>query len=135
MPSAKSGSAGSADAPVEPGKAKDAADAKPGDVSSADADPAQTESKQWDQVQVNSASGDGGGGGDEEKSRNHWISIELKDAKGKPIPNEAYEVKASDGTISSGMLDEKGKARIEGIPDGQCMVRFPRLHNSEWRKA
>lgn len=132
MPSPKSGSAGTADAPVEPEKAKDAADASSGDVSSAQANPGQTQSKQWDEVQTQP---DEDGSDEEEKDRNHWISIELKDEKGHPIPNEGYEVKLSDGTISSGTLDEKGRARIEGIPAGQCMVRFPRLHNSEWRKA
>lgn len=132
MPSPKSGSAGTADAPVEPDQAQDAADAKPGDVSSTQANPAQTQSQQWDEVKVNSG---GGGDDDEQSSRNHWISIELKDAKGQPVPDEAYEVKLSDGTISSGSLDDKGRARIEGVPPGQCEVRFPRLHMSEWKKA
>ena len=76
-----------------------------------------------------------GSSGDEEQSRNSWISIELKDPQGKPVPNESYEIKLPDGTITSGTLDARGRARVEGIPSGQCQVRFPRLHNSEWRKA
>lgn len=130
MPSAKSGSAGTADAPAEPDPAKDAADADPGDVSSADANPGQTQSKQWKDVKL-----DSGGDSDQDEDRNHWISIELKDDKGKPVPNEPFEVKVGDGTITGGSLDDKGKARVEGLPAGQCEVRFPRLHNSEWRKA
>ena len=131
MPSPKSGTAGSADSPVEPDKAKDAADSTSGDTSSSQASPSKSPVPQWDQQKLDSGKDDSGG----DQDRNHWISVELKDAKGNPVPNEGYEVKASDGSISSGNLDEKGKAKVEGLPAGQCQVRFPRLHNSEWRNA
>jgi type VI secretion system secreted protein VgrG len=98
-------------------------------VEAAEASPGETKSKQWDQGQTSASDGD------EEPTRESWISIELKDQKGRPMPNESYEIKLPDGTISSGTLDDRGRARVEGIPGGQCEVRFPRLHNSEWRKA
>jgi type VI secretion system secreted protein VgrG len=90
-------------------------------------------------VQISGGGEDSGSSSDSssdtESSSNSWISIELKDKKGHPIPNEGYEIKLPDGSISSGTLDQRGRARVEGIPGGQCEVRFPRLHNSEWRKA
>ena len=132
MPSAKSGSAGSADSPADPDQALEAADANPGDTTSTQANPAQTQSKQWKQAQVDP---DGEDDDQEEKNRDHWISIDLKDDHGNPVPNEPYEVKLSDGTIRSGTLDQDGRARVGGIPEGQCDVRFPKMHNREWRKA
>jgi type VI secretion system secreted protein VgrG len=59
----------------------------------------------------------------------------LKDDNGKPVPNEPYELKLPNGNLSGGTLNDKGKARVEGIPKGQCEVRFPKRHKSEWRKA
>jgi hypothetical protein len=62
-----------------------------------------------------------------------WIEIELVDDRGKPVPDEAYEIETADGVRRSGTLDWKGRAREEGIDPGRCKVRFPRLH--EWRVA
>jgi len=139
MPSAKSGTAGTADAPTEPDQALEALDDASGDVSDASANPGQTESGSWDQTQVAAMTDDPGSSSDSsstgQSSKNSWIGVDLKDDKGKPVPGEAFEVKHSDGTISSGTLDDQGRARVEGVPSGQCDIRFPRLHNSEWRKA
>jgi hypothetical protein len=139
MPSAKSGTAGTADSPVEPDQALEALDDASGDVSDASANPAQTQAGSWDQTKVPAMADDPGSSSDSsassQASKNSWIGVELKDAQGKPVPGEAYEVKLSDGSITSGTLDDHGRARVEGVPSGQSQVRFPRLHNSEWRKA
>jgi hypothetical protein len=139
MPSAKSGTAGTADSPVDPDTALEALDDTSGDVSDTSANPAQTTAGNWDQTQVAAMSDDPGSSSDSSTSsstsKNSWIGVDLKDDKGNPVPGEAFEVKHSDGTISSGTLDDHGRARVEGVPSGQCDIRFPRLHNSEWRKA
>ena len=139
MPSSKSGTAGTADSPADPKPALEAIDGTSGDVSDTSANPAQTEAGNWDSVKITGGGEDSSSisssSSDTQSSRNSWISIELKDKKGHPQPNEGYEIKLPDGTISSGTLDQRGRARVEGIPSGQCEVRFPRLHNSEWRKA
>jgi hypothetical protein len=132
MPSAKSGTAGTADAPTDPKVALEALDDKPGDVSDTSANPAQTQSKNWDSTKVD---GETENGGSSDSSPNSWIGVELKDTNGKPIPNEPFQVKLSDGSITSGTLDDKGRARVEGVKKGQCEVRFPNRHNSEWKKA
>jgi hypothetical protein len=62
-----------------------------------------------------------------------WIEIELVDDRGKPVPDEAYEIETADGVRRSGTLDWKGRAREEGIDPGRCKVRFPRLY--EWKVA
>jgi len=62
----------------------------------------------------------------------HWLGIELKDADGNPVPHERYLVKLADGTQISGWLDEKGKARVEGLPaDCNPEISFPKLHKDD----
>ena len=34
-----------------------------------------------------------------------------------------------------GTLDEKGLARVEGIPEGSCKVTFPDLDKDAWEPA
>jgi type VI secretion system secreted protein VgrG len=69
--------------------------------------------------------------GAEEKT--HWIEIRLVDEDGKPVPGEEYKITLPDGsTVASGTLDEKGKARVEGIDPGTCKVTFPNQDKSAW---
>lgn len=81
--------------------------------------------------------GAGGGGGSEESEETEttWVEIVLKDKKGNPVPGEAYELKLADGSLRKGSLDENGKARVSGIPPGQCEVKFPKTDKTEWRKV
>jgi type VI secretion system secreted protein VgrG len=49
------------------------------------------------------------------------------------VPGEEYQVTLPDGTtVASGTLDEKGKARVEGIDSGNCKVTFPNQDKSAW---
>jgi hypothetical protein len=130
MPSPKSGNPGTADTPTDPTLAKEADDATPGDVTSATASPQSTTGNPQGSQTIGSSS-------DNSSSQNTklvWISIELRDKQGHPVPGEGYEIDLPDGTTRSGNLDDKGKAREDGIIPGQCKVRFPRLHNTEWKR-
>jgi type VI secretion system secreted protein VgrG len=50
------------------------------------------------------------------------------------VPGEEYQVTLPDGsTVASGTLDEKGKARVEGIDPGSCKVTFPNLDKDAWK--
>jgi phage protein D len=64
----------------------------------------------------------------------HWLQIELVDGQGAPVPGAAYVVKTSSGKELLGNLDENGRARIDGIDPGNCVVKFPG-HNDSWRPA
>ena len=57
------------------------------------------------------------------------------DEDGAPVPREPYELVLPDGAKRHGFLDERGFARVDGIPGGVCEVSFPRRHAEEWRKA
>ncbi len=64
-----------------------------------------------------------------------WIEVRLIDADKHPVPGESYRIQLPDASIVEGTLDHEGKVRIEGIVPGQCLVSFPKLHASEWRRA
>jgi type VI secretion system secreted protein VgrG len=66
------------------------------------------------------------------QQKTHWIEIELVDEDGKPVPGETYAITLPDGSVASGSLDEKGKARVEGIDPGTCKVTFPNLDKEAW---
>jgi len=63
----------------------------------------------------------------------HWIEIELIGEDDEPIPNKKYKVTLPDGSIKEGNLDQKGWARVEGNPAGQCEVTFPELDKEAWK--
>lgn len=56
-----------------------------------------------------------------------FIEIALRDDDGYPIGDETFEVDLPDGRVWSGKLDAAGCARVDGIPRGHCVVRFPLL--------
>lgn len=53
-----------------------------------------------------------------------WIELEARDADGAPLAGEPYELRLGDGTVRTGVLDEQGLARVEGVPSGDSAVRF-----------
>lgn len=61
-----------------------------------------------------------------------WIEFELVDAKGKPMADEAYWIKPPDGDPIEGKLDKDGKARMDDIKPGLCVVRFPNIDKNDW---
>ena len=56
-----------------------------------------------------------------------WLGIELQDADGASIKEEAYEVEHPDGTVAKGSLDEYGQVLLDEIPEGEYRVTFPEL--------
>ena len=64
-----------------------------------------------------------------------WIEIELTDASNRPMQGVRYVIKLPDGTPREGQLDAKGRARVDGIPAGDCEVSFPDLHGEDWEAA
>lgn len=72
---------------------------------------------------------------EENKEKKHWIEIELVDEDGNPVPGEEYAITLPDGSVSSGTLDERGFARVDGIDPGSCKVTFPNLDKDAWEPA
>lgn len=128
MPSPKSGKAGNAVAPTEPGDALEADDADPGKT-------AETKTQQQ-------AAGEGKYGASAAKphkkdpTKTSWIEIVLIDEADQPVPGEAYRITLPDGeTVAEGTLDGRGFARVDGIDPGTCQITFPRLDAEAWEPA
>lgn len=64
-----------------------------------------------------------------------WIEFKLVDNNDKPIPNERYKVKLTDGTISEGHLSAGGTVRFANIDPGNCDISFPDLDAKDWAAA
>src|SRR5205823_222133 len=64
-----------------------------------------------------------------------WIALEVVDADGDPMPFQRYSIELPDGSLREGMVDDNGRARIDGIDDGNCKVRFPDVDGRDWKKA
>lgn len=56
-----------------------------------------------------------------------WIELQFNDRLGNPLKNENYVIILPDGSEKKGQLDEKGYAKIEGIPPGAFKVELPDL--------
>ncbi len=58
------------------------------------------------------------------ESPDDWIAIVLKDHGGRPLPDQAFELRLDDGTVRSGTTDAEGKARFEGVPTTTGIAHF-----------
>ncbi len=66
----------------------------------------------------------------------HWISIELVDEAEQPVVGERYRITLPDSREIGGALDDRGRARINGLQDpGWCRISFPRLDMDAWHRA
>jgi hypothetical protein len=64
-----------------------------------------------------------------------WIEIELvdDDEPPQPVAFAKYRILLPNGSPREGILDANGRARIEGIDPGECLVAFPELDERDWR--
>ena len=59
-----------------------------------------------------------------EKQRKTTLVLEHRYHDDDPVAGAEYEVELRDGTIIKGKLDDRGRARIEGVPAEEARVRF-----------
>lgn len=65
-----------------------------------------------------------------------WIEIELVGMDDSPIAGMPYEIILADGkTVDKGTTDSRGKAKLTGIPSGNCQISFPELDGAAWEEA
>lgn len=70
----------------------------------------------------------------EERRPTSWVAIRLVDDDGDPVPYRRYRIETPEGTTREGILDDQGRARVDGIEPGTCRVTFPGLDARMWRK-
>ncbi len=68
----------------------------------------------------------------EEKKKTDWIEVDVTDEDGKPMIGEKYEIELPDGSIKRGVVDAKGKIKLEGVEPGTCKITFPEIDSGEW---
>lgn len=61
-----------------------------------------------------------------------WVEIELIGMDGSPIPDERYRIELATGEVHEGVLDARGRARVDGIDPGTAKVTFPALDEEAW---
>ncbi len=63
-----------------------------------------------------------------------WVGILLVDDSDPPEPvaYARYRVELPDGSTREGILDQDGRARIDGIDPGSCKISFPGYDHRDW---
>ena len=62
-----------------------------------------------------------------------WIEIEMRGEDDEPLGGLEYRLKLPNGRVREGVLDDDGRARVEGFFDeGDCEVSFPELDQDAW---
>ena len=61
-----------------------------------------------------------------------WVVVGLDDEQGNPVAGESFELWQGDKLISSGSLNNKGRARVRGIDPGSYDLTFPKLDKDAW---
>ena len=69
--------------------------------------------------------------GDQQTEQPHWIELSLVDEEKNPVADQPYWIQLPDGEILEGKLDDKGFIRIDDIPNGDCLVKFPGVNTDE----
>ncbi len=60
------------------------------------------------------------------------LEIVLRDDRDAPVPNAKFEVVDASGRRYAGVLDDRGEARLDALPPGNCKVSFPELQPGRW---
>jgi len=129
----KSGKAGLAVEPAEPKMPEEADVADPGAVAEIKSEQRKTETGKYGSTPAQPHKPPETD--EEREEKQSWIEIELVDEEDQPVPGEAYCIELPDGTVAEGTLDEKGFARVDGIPSGTCKVTFQKLDKEAWERA
>ena len=125
--------------PTDPKVADEADKADPGEMAKVKQEQLQTKTGKYGSTPIKPfkpgvlAAGSSSAAGTTPSKPPHWIEIELLDDDGNPVPGEQYQITLPDGSVTSGTLDSKGKARVDGIDPGTCKVTFPKLDQSVWK--
>jgi hypothetical protein len=72
---------------------------------------------------------------EDESEPTSWVGLLLEDEQGEPVAGQRVRLKLADGTTREGVSDDKGRLRLDGIPQGNCEVEFPGMDAGDWRVA
>ncbi|MCO5169074.1 MAG: hypothetical protein M9894_22250 [Planctomycetes bacterium] len=69
------------------------------------------------------------------KELDAWIEVELLDYDDGPVAGEPYRVTLPGGEVREGALDARGRARLDLIPAGTCVIEFPERDQTWFQEA
>lgn len=74
---------------------------------------------------------------DEKKEKKTFVAIQLVDDAdpSRPVPFKRYRIELPDGSTREGLLDQYGRALVDGIDEGECKVSFPDFDAKAWKKG
>ncbi len=72
---------------------------------------------------------------DEESAPTSWVGLQLEDEEGKPVAGQRVRIKLADGAVRESVSDDKGRIRMDGIPEGNCQVELVGIDGSDWQAA
>ncbi|HVK64751.1 MAG TPA: hypothetical protein VM694_09760 [Polyangium sp.] len=88
----------------------------------------------WGDTAAGSASAAAGASPAASEDETSFVEIELVDDADppNPVPGARYRLELADGKVLEGTLDDKGKARVEGVAPGSGTVTFPDVDGGAW---
>jgi len=61
-----------------------------------------------------------------------FIELVLVDQDDQPLARRAFNIELPSGAVRSGQTDADGRARVDGIPPGQCNITFPDFEQRDY---
>lgn len=61
-----------------------------------------------------------------------FIELVLVDQDDQPVARRPFNVELPSGAVRSGQTDDAGRARVDGIPPGQCKITFPDFEKRDY---
>ncbi len=66
-----------------------------------------------------------------EPTEHDWIEIELVDEDDVPLPGVVFTLTMTDGSVRSGITNDRGRYFVPRTDPGQCKLKWTRLHPVE----
>ena len=68
-------------------------------------------------------------------TRRSWVEIELIGDDDAPVRYARYRITTATGEVREGWTDESGRARVDGLPDGDYTLALLELDADNWHPA
>ena len=131
MPSPKSGTEVTSQAPEEPDPADEA---DPGEMAKIKAEQAETGEGKYGSVKADEATGEDEAEDEkEEEPKKTWVEFQLLDAAGDPVKGEHCKVTLPDKTEKTVKIKSDGTVKLDNIDPGTVTIQLVDREDIEWK--
>ena len=130
MPSPKTGTEVTPEAPEEP-HAADKAD--PGEMAKIKSDEAKTGKGKYGSTEVDDADDSGSDEGKDEEPKKTWFEFQVLDAAGKAVKGEPCKITLPDKTEKTLKTKSNGTVRIDDVEPGTVSIQLTDREDIEWK--